>query len=83
MFTGIVEETGHVLESGSRLKIACHSVLEDASIGACIAVNGTCVTAVEMGEEYFVADLSPEEIVGSNNTYVRDYVSAVHRTVFS
>jgi osmoprotectant transport system ATP-binding protein len=25
------------------------------------------------------ADLSPEEIVGSNNPYVRDYVSAVHR----
>jgi len=28
-----------------------------------------------------VADLSPEEIVGSDNAYVRDYVSAVHRTV--
>lgn len=27
------------------------------------------------------ADLSAEEIVGSNNPYVRDYVSAVHRTV--
>jgi osmoprotectant transport system ATP-binding protein len=25
------------------------------------------------------ADLSPEEIVGSDNPYVRDYVSAVHR----
>jgi len=26
------------------------------------------------------ADLSPEEIVGSDNPYVKDYVSAVHRT---
>lgn len=26
------------------------------------------------------ADLAPEEIVGSDNPYVRDYVSAVHRT---
>jgi osmoprotectant transport system ATP-binding protein len=25
------------------------------------------------------ADVSPEEVVGSNNPYVRDYVSAVHR----
>jgi osmoprotectant transport system ATP-binding protein len=28
-----------------------------------------------------VADLSPEEVVGSDNPYVKDYVSAVHRTV--
>ena len=27
------------------------------------------------------ADLPPEEIVGSNNSYVKDYVSAVHRVV--
>src|SRR5580704_7753695 len=27
------------------------------------------------------ADLPPEEIVGSNNPYVKDYVSAVHRVV--
>lgn len=36
---------------------------------------------VFLSEGSVVADLSPEEIVGSNNPYVRDYVSAVHRTV--
>jgi osmoprotectant transport system ATP-binding protein len=36
---------------------------------------------VFLSEGSIVADLSPEEIVGSNNPYVRDYVSAVHRTV--
>jgi osmoprotectant transport system ATP-binding protein len=36
---------------------------------------------VFLSEGTIVADLSPEEIVGSNNPYVRDYVSAVHRTV--
>jgi osmoprotectant transport system ATP-binding protein len=36
---------------------------------------------VFLSEGAVVADLSPEEIVGSNNPYVRDYVSAVHRGV--
>ena len=36
---------------------------------------------VFLSEGSIVADLSPEEIVGSDNPYVRDYVSAVHRSV--
>src|SRR3984885_10422959 len=36
---------------------------------------------VFLSEGSIVADLLPEEIVGSDNPYVRDYVSAVHRTV--
>jgi osmoprotectant transport system ATP-binding protein len=36
---------------------------------------------VFLSEGSIVADLSPEEIVGSDNSYVRHYVSAVHRTV--
>ncbi|HSY68826.1 MAG TPA: ATP-binding cassette domain-containing protein [Edaphobacter sp.] len=34
---------------------------------------------VFLSEGSIAADLSPEEIVGSNNPYVKDYVSAVHR----
>jgi osmoprotectant transport system ATP-binding protein len=36
---------------------------------------------VFLSEGRVVADLPPEEIVGSDNTYVKDYVSAVHRAV--
>ena len=36
---------------------------------------------VFLSEGSVVADLCPEEIVGSDNIYVKDYVSAVHRVV--
>ncbi|HEX4772827.1 MAG TPA: riboflavin synthase [Bryobacteraceae bacterium] len=66
MFTGIIEETGRVLTSGSRITISCRGVLDDAVIGASIAVNGTCITAVELGEGHFSADLSPETLARTN-----------------
>lgn len=66
MFTGIIEETGRVLTSGSRISIACRGVLADATVGASIAVNGTCITAVELGAEHFSADLSPETLARTN-----------------
>ena len=66
MFTGIIEEVGTVASfeasgSGARLRVRCERVLEDAAIGASIAVNGTCLTAVEIewheGGGNFEADL--------------------------
>jgi osmoprotectant transport system ATP-binding protein len=36
---------------------------------------------VFLSEGSVAADVSPEEVVGSDNPYVRDYVSAVHRGV--
>jgi len=71
MFTGIVEELGAVesVESrgaGARLKIHCRKVLEDMTEGASIAVNGVCLTAVEVHGESFAADLAPETLRASN-----------------
>jgi riboflavin synthase len=66
MFTGIIEETGLVLSAGPRIVIGCRSVLADATIGASIAVNGTCITAVELGDDHFAADLSPETLARTN-----------------
>jgi riboflavin synthase len=66
VFTGIIEETGGVVASGLRITIACRGVLEDATIGASIAVNGACITAVELGGEHFSADLSPETLARTN-----------------
>ena len=47
MFTGIVEELGEVVSlEGGRLRVAARAVLTDVVLGASIAVNGCCLTAV-------------------------------------
>src|ERR1035438_10210058 len=71
MFTGIVEELGAVesIESrpaGARLKIHCQKVLADMTEGASIAVNGVCLTAVDLRPASFSADLAPETLRRSN-----------------
>ncbi len=71
MFTGIIEELGHVLSlenghAGARLTIASSSVLADATLGASIAVNGTCLTAVEISSDKWTADLAPETLDRTN-----------------
>jgi riboflavin synthase len=71
MFTGIVEELGRVVEvepkaTGARLTVECGSILGDATLGASIAVNGACVTAVELSAERFSADLAPETLRRTN-----------------
>jgi len=67
VFTGIVEELGRVEAfdrhaSGARLLIGCARVLSDLTLGASIAVNGVCLTAVDIREDGFSADLSPETL---------------------
>jgi len=71
MFTGIVEEVGSVAglarnSAGARLTVACSSVLEDVAIGASIAVNGACLTAIELTASEFSADLSAETLKRTN-----------------
>src|SRR3984893_4902081 len=66
MFTGIIEELGVVEHAGSRLKILCSKVLEDSREGSSVAVNGVCLTAVELDARSFAADLAPETIRRSN-----------------
>jgi riboflavin synthase len=71
MFTGIIEELGRVAaieakDTGARLTIECAAILQDASLGASIAVNGACVTAVELNTERFSADLAPETLKRTN-----------------
>lgn len=71
MFTGIIEELGRVIElqpgqTGARLTIQTSTILHDATVGASIAVNGACVTAVEIEGEAFSADLAPETLKRTN-----------------
>ena len=63
MFTGIIEELGTVLSrEGPRLRIGAHTVLEDVTTGASIAVNGTCLTVVgwSLEEGWWEADVVGE-----------------------
>lgn len=71
MFTGIVEELGTVgaLErrgNGARLRIDCSTVLSDVFEGASIAVNGVCLTAVDLKPGSFHADIAPETMARTN-----------------
>ncbi len=67
MFTGLVEELGTVRAaipnaSGARLEIEAVTVLDDAELGASIAVNGCCLTAVELGQGWWAADAVEETL---------------------
>ncbi len=67
MFTGIVEELGAVRaivpnEGGARIEIDAATVLTDAEIGASIAVNGCCLTVVELHDGWWAADAVTETL---------------------
>jgi riboflavin synthase len=67
MFTGIVEELGRVraialADGGARVEITCTDVLGDAVIGDSIAVNGCCLTVVELGDGWWAADAQIETL---------------------
>ena len=63
MFTGIVEELGHIHSlCDGRLRIDATHVVEGAVIGESIAVNGCCLTVVAFGDDWWEADVSPETI---------------------
>jgi riboflavin synthase len=71
MFTGIIEELGTVLAlvehgTGARLVVECKSVIRDAAQGASIAVNGACLTVVDLAPDRFAADLAPETLARTN-----------------
>jgi len=65
MFTGIVEEVGCIRQivRGSlsiKLSINCSKLLEDVKIGDSIAVNGICLTVIDLSSAWFIADVMPE-----------------------
>lgn len=67
MFTGIIEELGTVASvnihtDGARVTIDASLVTLDISNGDSIAVNGVCLTAVDVSANSFSADVSPETL---------------------
>jgi riboflavin synthase len=67
MFTGIIEELGHVRAvekrgEDARIVIEARLVAEDAHEGDSIAVNGVCLTALDVRKDSFSADVSRETL---------------------
>lgn len=61
MFTGIVEELGTVIaRNGADLRIRAREVLTGTELGDSIAVNGCCLTVVEIGDGWWRAEVSQE-----------------------
>ncbi|QFZ22065.1 riboflavin synthase [Saccharothrix syringae] len=71
MFTGIVEELGEVvavadLPDAARVTIAGPLVTSDAKHGDSIAVNGVCLTVVDVEGGAFTADVMRETLTRSS-----------------
>jgi riboflavin synthase len=67
MFTGIIEELGRVRSVERRgenayITIEAHTVVEDTKHGDSIAVNGVCLTALDIHPDSFAADVSRETL---------------------
>ena len=68
MFTGIIEAVGHIAAmdpkgGDMRLRVDTAGLdMADVQPGDSIAVSGVCLTAVELGSQYFIADVSAETL---------------------
>jgi riboflavin synthase len=67
MFTGIIEELGTIVaieeqEDAKRITIQGPLVTSDVSRGDSIAVSGACLTAIELEEDKFTADVMNETL---------------------
>ena len=67
MFTGIIEELGQVVEvvpgaDSARVTVRGPVVTADAVPGASIAVNGVCLTVVDLTSDTFTADVMAQTL---------------------
>lgn len=71
MFTGLVEETGILKEKmptgdGFRFTIEANKIMEDLKIGSSVAVNGCCLTVVNIENNTFSVDTIEETLNKTN-----------------
>lgn len=67
MFTGIIEELGHVRSiekrgEGARIVVEARTITDGTVEGDSIAVNGVCLTAIDVRPDSFSADGSSETL---------------------
>ena len=70
MFTGIIETLGRIARveprgGDCRMLIEAAGYLRGAGVGDSIAVNGVCLTAAEITDDSFTADLSTETLAAT------------------
>ena len=82
MFTGLVVELGDIVSlqkrgKGARLYLDAQTLGREAKIGDSIAINGTCLTVVEIRGTSLAFDISDETLKSSNlgELKVRDRVN--------
>jgi riboflavin synthase len=72
MFTGLIQETGEVAstervagqnrDSVTRITIKAENIPSELKTGDSVAVSGVCLTALDIGEHQFSADLAEETL---------------------
>ena len=67
MFTGIIEEVGKIknikrYNRYQNITIQAKQIFSDLKIGDSVAVDGSCLTATEIGDNWFSAQISPETL---------------------
>jgi riboflavin synthase len=66
MFTGIIQAIGHInaiTKQGGDIKLSIHTAyLSDSIVGDSIAVNGVCLTVVNLTKTHFEAHVSKETL---------------------
>jgi riboflavin synthase len=77
MFTGIVEEVGHIgrIErhgENRRITIAAERTPKELATGDSVAVSGVCLTALDIKPGSFSADLAPETWVRTSFSRMRE-----------
>jgi riboflavin synthase len=82
LFTGLVVELGEILSlqkrgSGARLFLDASALSQEAKLGDSIAINGTCLTIVEIKGTALSFDVSDETLKSTNlgELKVRDRVN--------
>ena len=76
MFTGIIEEVGHITRieqrgDNRRITVAAEHTPQELGTGNSVAVSGVCLTALDIKPGSFCADLAPE-------TWARTSFSRIH-----
>jgi riboflavin synthase len=72
MFTGLIQETGEIVStaraagqnrgSATRITVKAAKIPSELKIGDSVAVSGVCLTALDVNEQQFSADLAEETL---------------------
>jgi len=67
MFTGLIDETGEIaaleqVAGQTRISVRTQTIAKELKTGDSVAVNGVCLTALDIGDGRFSADLAQETL---------------------